>query len=142
MRSNIATAPNDSQNPADSGAHGSNATTPAPAHANTLPAVNGSRDIAAANTTDNMKNVRRAGTPQPANRQYSKATTAAAAPPATRDGMNSAKPTPRHRARRQAAATSTPAMPAMDVTCMPLIDTRCVMPLRLKMRQSSRATPA
>jgi len=142
MRSRIATAPNDSQNPGDNGAQGSNATTPAAAQANTRPAVNGNRDIAAANTTDNMKNVRRAGTPHPANKQYSKATIAAAAPPATRDGAYSANPTPRQRARRHSAATSTPAIPAIDVTCMPLIDTRCVMPLRLKIRQSSRAVSA
>ncbi|MDT4821418.1 hypothetical protein FQZ97_545970 [compost metagenome] len=89
-----------------------------------------------------MKNVRRAGTPQPASRQYSSATAAAAAPPATRAGACSASPTPRQRARRHTAATSRPAIPAIDVTCMPLIDTRCVMPLRLNSRQSSRATPA
>ena len=35
-----------------------------------------------------------------------------------------------------------PATPAIEVTCMPLMDTRCVMPLRLNSRQSSRATPA
>ena len=33
-----------------------------------------------------------------------------------------------------------PATPAIEVTCMPLMDTRCVMPLRLNSRQSSRAT--
>ncbi|MNT64043.1 hypothetical protein D3C72_2019110 [compost metagenome] len=98
--------------------------------------------MTAASTTDNMKNVRRAGTPQPASRQYSSATAAATAPPAIRAGRRSASPAPRQRKRRQIAEASNPAMPAMDVTCMPLIDTRCVMPLRLKMRQSSRATPA
>ncbi|CUI42078.1 Uncharacterised protein [Achromobacter xylosoxidans] len=71
-----------------------------------------------------MKKVRRDGTPHPANRQYSRPTAAAATPPAMRAGTRSARPQPRHRARRQAAATSHAASPAIDVTCMPLIDTR------------------
>ena len=98
--------------------------------------------MAAASTVASMKKVRRAGTPQPASRQYSNATQAAAMPPTMRDGARSANPMPRQRARRHRNAASMPATPAIEVTCMPLMDTRCVMPLRLNNRQSSRATPA
>ena len=141
-RSRIATAPNESQKPAAIGAHGSSITTAAAANASTRPADMRRRDQPAANTTSNMKNVRRDGTPQPANRQYASPTTIAAAPPAMRAGTRSARLPPRQRARRHAAASSQPARPAIDVTCMPLMDTRWVMPLRLNRRQSSRATPA
>lgn len=141
-RSRIATAPNDSQKPAAIGAHGSSITTAAAANASTRPADIRKRDHPAASTTSNMKNVRRDGTPQPANRQYASPTPIAAAPPAMRAGTHSASPPPRQRARRHTAASNQAARPAIDVTCMPLMDTRWVMPLRLKRRQSSRATPA
>ena len=85
------------------------AVTKAAATASTRPPVKGRRDMYAASTVASMKKVRRAGTPQPASRQYSNATQAAAMPPTMPRrralGQSDAAPT-------RAAATGTrPACP-------------------------------
>ena len=141
-RISSATAPNDSQKPAASGAQGSSAQTSAAASANTREPDTGTRHAAAPATTASMKKVRRAGTPHPASRQYSHAPASAAPAAATWAGCRSDNRMPPQLQRFQACSTAHPASAASIVTCRPLMDTRWVMPVRLKVSQSRGSTPA
>ncbi len=142
LASKIATAPNESQKPLASSAQGSSNTAITATALRSREADNGMRRNCAAPITASIRKVRRAGTPQPANRQYSQAIVNATIAAAMRAGIYSDKPTVRHDRRRQSQKTTNPPTAAIIVIWLPLMLTRWVIPLRLKMVQSLALTLA
>src|SRR5690606_11144774 len=103
-------------NPGARGAQGSNTVTSTAAAINTREADNGRRSMAATATVASMKKVLCAGTPQPASRQYSQATTSATPAATTWAGARSARGTPRQLMRFHAHNASAAASAASMVT--------------------------
>jgi hypothetical protein len=128
-----ATAPNDSQKPGAALDHGSISVTTAAASASVSDGRSGTRASKATATTDSMKKVRCAGTPQPASRQYS----SAAVMPVTAAAVCAGARASSARERRHSTAASQAASPPIIVMCRPLMETRCEMPVALNSSQSA-----
>ena len=82
----------------------------------------------ASTATLNMYSVRCTGTSKPASKAYAQATS----PPASKAALGAGRRSIRHSLRRHSQPTSPANKAASIVTCRPLIDTRCVTPVRLK----------
>ncbi len=106
-----ATAPNDSQKPVAVTAHGSHRHTTAAALDSTAAALSCSRSSSAAATVASITNVRCAGTPHPASRQYPSAPQAPAIARAVCTGATAS----RRGEMRQSAPAASATRPAIIV---------------------------
>ena len=132
----MATAPNDSQNPGHSTAHGSSSTTKPSAAHSTCETLVMRPDQSAAATTVSMYSVRCAGMPKPASSTYSSATPAPVSAATFCAGSSSGSCARVKKERRHSADASMANSPAIMVMCRPEIEIRWLMPVRLNTAQS------
>ena len=136
-----ATAPNDSQKPGHSNAHGSSSTTTPSAVQSTwlMPAMRPVHSAAA--TTRIMYSVRWAGMPKPASSTYSTATSAPANAATFCAGSSSGNCAAVKKERRHRIAATSAARPATIVMCRPEMEIRWPTPVRLNTSQSACGMP-
>ncbi len=134
------TAPNDSQKPGHSTAHGSSTSTTASARHSTCETLVMRPAQSAAATTDSMYSVLCAGTPKPASSTYSKAMPAPANAAAFCAGRRSGNCAPVKNECRHSQNTRLANRPAIIVICNPEIDIKCEIPVRLNTFQSDWLT--